>query len=82
MPELQTRKTEPMKTGRMYRYFTVTREAVNVEMRTVPISFSSETPCDRWFGTEILDHSPSSVRLGRLTDGGAVLLEQIGRAHV
>jgi HK97 family phage major capsid protein len=29
--------------------------------RTVEISVSSETPVERWFGTEILDHSSASI---------------------
>lgn len=56
---------------------------INIEERTAVLSFSSEFPVKRWFGTEILDHSPKSVRLGRLNDGGPLLLshnrrEQIG----
>src|SRR5690606_30659300 len=43
--------------------------------RTVPLSFSSEAPVGRWFGEEILDHSSSSVRLGRLNNGGALLMD-------
>lgn len=41
--------------------------------RRVSIAFASEFPESRWFGKEILDCSPSSVRLGRLRDGGALL---------
>ncbi len=38
------------------------------------MSFSSETPVDRWFGKEILDHSPGSVRLDFFRSGRAPLL--------
>lgn len=38
------------------------------------VSLSSEEPVDRWFGREILDHSPESVNLERAADGGLPLL--------
>lgn len=47
--------------------------AIDVEARTVELAFSSEIEVSRWYGVEILDHSPSSVRLERLNDGGALL---------
>jgi HK97 family phage prohead protease len=37
------------------------------------ISFSSEEPYDRWFGSEILDHSEGCVDLTRLSEIGCVL---------
>lgn len=37
------------------------------------LSFSSEEPYDRWFGTEILSHSDGAVDLGRLNSIGCVL---------
>lgn len=57
-----------------HRVARVAREAVNVEDRTVELSFSSEAPVERHFGVEILDHRAGAVRLGRLSDGGPVLL--------
>ena len=42
--------------------------------RTVELAFSSEIEVERWYGVEILDHSPESVRLDRLRDGGALLV--------
>ncbi len=35
----------------------------------VEMSISSEAPYERWFGIEILRHSPESVDLSRLSDG-------------
>lgn len=51
--------------------------------RTVELAFSSEIEVKRWWGVEILDHSPASVDLSRLLNGGAVLVnhdwdEQVG----
>ena len=37
------------------------------------VSFSSEEPYTRWFGTEILDHSEDAVDLTRLNDIGCFL---------
>lgn len=52
---------------------TVQRDAIDDATRTVEIAWASETPYDRWYGTEILDCTPRSVRLGRLADGAALL---------
>ena len=48
--------------------------AFDEKKRTVELAFSSEIEVERWFGIEILDHSAGSVRLDRLKDGGAVLV--------
>lgn len=37
------------------------------------LSFSSEEPYERWWGTEILDHSDGSVDLTRLNEIGVLL---------
>ncbi|AHF05510.1 hypothetical protein MARPU_09550 [Marichromatium purpuratum 984] len=49
--------------------------AIDEDARTVEISFSSEAPVERWWGREILDHSPEAVRLERLLDGAPLLLD-------
>ena len=51
---------------------------INKDDRTVEVSFSSEEPVERYFGTEILDHSPESVDLSRLNNKAAVLEEHEG----
>lgn len=43
--------------------------------RTVELAFSSEIEVERWYGIEILDHDQASVRLDRLRDGGALLVD-------
>lgn len=78
MPEQKTLKSKAL-----FRDFPLDRTAVDEEARTVSISFSSEHPVERWFGTEVLDHAPESVNLGRLNDGAPLLLghnwdDQIG----
>lgn len=42
--------------------------------RTVELSFSSEAPVDRWFGTEILSHAAGAVDLDWVNSGNAPLL--------
>lgn len=67
----------------LHRQFVVERSAVNADARTVELAFSSETTdVERWFGVEILDHSPSSVRMGRLQNGAAVLVGHSTSNHV
>lgn len=71
-----------LKSKTLYRFLQLDREAVDEANRTAALAFSSEQPVDRWFGTEILDHSPKSVRLGRLADGGPLLVDHNTRDHV
>ena len=59
----------------MFRNAEIEQEVVNEEERTVSLSFSSETPVERSFGNEILDHEPSSVDLSRLNGKAPLLLE-------
>ncbi|WEJ62159.1 phage major capsid protein [Thiomicrorhabdus lithotrophica] len=51
------------------------RASVNEDERTVELSFSSEEPVARWFGNEVLGHDADNINLGRLNDGGAVLVD-------
>ncbi len=67
---------------RCERAATFDRAAVDDEARTVELAFSSEQPYERWWGVEILDHSPQSVRLGRLSSGGPLLMDHDARDHV
>lgn len=66
----------------LHRSFAVDRAAINEEARTVELAFSSEEPYDRWWGREILDHTATSIRLGRLTEGGPLLMDHNARDHV
>jgi len=55
------------------RTLTFEREAINEEERTVELSFSSEMPYERWFGSEILSHDSGAVDLSRLQEVGVLL---------
>lgn len=64
-----------IKTRIEYRQCEIGRAAIDDEKRTVELSFSSEEPYDRYFGTEILDHDKKSVDLKRLNKGGPLLVD-------
>lgn len=74
-PLFHTRSAPAVAEETRFLTFELDRAKVDKAARTVPLSFSSELPVDRWFGTEILDHSPRSVRMGRLNNGGPLLLD-------
>jgi len=78
-----TTDARTIKTGTLHRAAMFDRAAISVDTRTVPLSFSSETPVARWFGNEVLDHAPTSIMLDRLRNAGPLLMdhdpcEQIG----
>lgn len=51
-------------TLRLQRGLDPTAELVNLAARTCSLAFSSETPVDMWYGTEILSHAPGAMRTG------------------
>ncbi|MAE21830.1 MAG: phage major capsid protein, partial [Pseudomonas sp.] len=55
---------------------------VDEEARTVELAFSSETPYERYWGVEILDHSRNAIDLSRLQSGGAVLMDHDTRDQI
>jgi HK97 family phage major capsid protein len=58
------------------------RAAVDEATRTVELAFASELPYERWWGVEVLDCAPQSIRLGRLTNGGPLLCDHDSRDHI
>ena len=67
--------SKKIKCEEMYRNIVFSRNEINKEDRTITLSFSSEEPVERWFGIEILDHGPKSVRLKRLREAGPLLMD-------
>lgn len=57
------------------QYREASLESVNDEERSATFSFSSEYPVNRWYGVEVLDHGPASVRMDRINSGGAFLMD-------
>ncbi|SVC99015.1 uncharacterized protein METZ01_LOCUS351869 [marine metagenome] len=41
----------------LYRTGTIYRDVVDEEARTIELSFSSNTPVERMFGNEVLEHT-------------------------
>ena len=64
---------QPKKSEKMTREFTAEFREVEDKERTYILSFSSELPYNRWWGTEILDHSDGAVDLTRLNEIGVLL---------
>lgn len=81
MPENQTRKA-PQAGDRFVREVLIQRDAIDVDARTVSLAFSSESPVERYWGTEVLDHAPASVRLDRLRTTGPLLLNHDSDAQI
>lgn len=71
---MDTATREKMRGELQYREMKMDRSAIDVQARTVRLSFSSEAPAARWWGVEILSHDPADVDLTRLSDGAALLL--------
>mgnify|MGYP000028188888 CR=1 FL=1 len=71
-----------IKTPTLYRDLQFDRAAVDAEKRTVSLAFSSELPVERYFGVEILDHSPESVDLSRINNAGALLVDHNTRDQI
>jgi len=59
--------------NQLTRTLTFSRDTINEADRTVELSFSSEAPYERYFGSEILSHDPGAIDLERLTDVGVLL---------
>ena len=62
------------------------RRDVNVAQRVVTASLSSDTPVERWFGVEVLEHKRGSIDFSRARDGLPLLAyhdthQPIGRAE-
>jgi len=73
-------KTTTRQIETLYRNFEV--RSFSEENRTVELSFSSEIPYERYWGIEILDHSPTSVNLSRLNSAAPLLLDHDTRNQI
>jgi len=59
-----------------------TVESVDTEKRTVTFALTSEQPVQRWWGAEILDHKPASIRQDRLKRGVPLLFGHDTNQHI
>lgn len=77
----QQQKPEvPLKLGRQFRSMKI--DGYDPETRTVAMAISSDTPVERWYGSEILDHSPSAIRQSRLQGGMPLLFNHDSDKHL
>lgn len=72
---METRTATSLKTGTLVRSAQLDRAGLNKEKRTITVRFSTETPVRRWFGEETLSHDSGAVKLDRMKNGAAVLME-------
>lgn len=63
-----------MSREKRFRSTTIEEKAINEELRTVELAFSSETPYERSFGLEVLNHDAGSADLSRIDGQFAPLL--------
>lgn len=68
-----SRNEKPPLNTRCERTFAFEVREIDEENRKVHVSFSSEKPVERWFGSEILCHDVSAVQLDRIRELGASL---------
>ncbi len=66
----------------LHRAFAVKRDTIDESARTVGLAFASEAPYARWWGVEVLDCAPTSIRLGRLQTGGPLLCDHDNRDQI
>lgn len=65
-PDQVNTRLDEMRTRADLRRSVSEAPTVDVEARTVELSFSSTTEVPRWFGVEILSHAPGAMRTERL----------------
>lgn len=71
-----------MKTQMMRREISINPEIVNDDSREMIVSFASEEPYERWFGTEILEVDSLAMDLNRFQNGLGCLLYNHNRDAV
>lgn len=77
-----TRQLPDFNKEKLTRSFVVDDFKVDMEKRTVELSFSSEAEVGRWFGIEILDHSQGAIDFSRLLSRAPFLLDHNSRDQV
>lgn len=65
--------TKTLKIGKLHRAISKDDLKLDLASRTITISFSSEFPVDRWFGSEILSHAPGACDMSRFDAGAQAL---------
>lgn len=68
--------------GPLHRRVLVRADMLNEEDRTIELSFSSDQPVERYFGSEILLHGEENVRLTRIRESGPLLFNHDPDRHI
>jgi len=76
------RKVEDLIGKPFDRKFQIKKEDIDLEARTVNLSFSSEAEVERWYGIEVLEHSKSAIDLKRLNRNGPLLVNHDRNQHI
>lgn len=63
-----------LRLARQWRTVGIKAADIDKEARTVPLSFSSEEPYERWWGVEVLGHAPGEADMTWIGSGRAALL--------
>lgn len=66
----------------LLREFRFEREAVKEDARTVELCFATESPVERYFGTEVLNCDEKSIRFERLQNRAPLLLDHDSRKQI
>jgi HK97 family phage major capsid protein/HK97 family phage prohead protease len=69
----------------LFRTTTIGRDTLDARKAgddSIPIAISSETPVERWFGTEILSHDAAAVDLSRASKGLPLLMDHDTGTHI
>lgn len=82
MPQRKLNLQSGEKLPVQHREYKIDSSKIDKDKRTVEILFSTDDPAERWFGDEILDHSPGACDLRRLNDGGAFLKDHDSRMQI
>lgn len=78
----QTKPLPDFNKDKLFRSYVVDDFKVDIDKRTVELSFSSEAEVGRWFGVEILDHTQGAIDFSRLNARAPFLLDHNSRDQV
>ena len=78
-PQISESLQRHLDAGPQHRALKVDRQAIDEAARTATLAFASETPYERYWGIEVLDCTPTSMRTGRLRSGANLLCDHDGK---
>ena len=76
-----TTSTIPIK-AKLFKRFIDLEATTPTDEDTFELSFSSETPVERAFGSEVLSHLPGAANLARLNDSAPLLWKHCNSYYI